>query len=89
MKLRLAILSFSILLSLRAFSQDAYNRVEALESDELLIKQRGTRLVTKPGERYLIIDHSSFFGGYQRYRYFPGENIRFRLKDSKRNSTNG
>jgi len=83
MKLRLAVLSLFFLLSLRAVSQDAYNRVEALESDELLIKQKGTRLVARPGERYLIVDHSSFFGGYQRYRYFPGENIRFRLKDSQ------
>ncbi len=80
---RLKILFLFSLLSLQGVSQDAYNRLEALESDELLIKQKGTRLVTKPGERYLIVDHSSFFGGYQRYRYFPGENIRFRLKDSR------
>lgn len=79
---RLKMLVFFALLSMRVTAQDAYNRLEALESDELLIKQKGTRLVTKPGERYLVVDHSSFFGGYQRYRYFPGENIRFRLKDS-------
>lgn len=74
---------FLLLLSgFNAFSQDAYNRLEALDSDELLIKQKGTRLVTRPGERYLIVDHFSLFGGYQRYRYFPGEQIRFRLKNS-------
>ncbi len=64
-------------------AQDAYNRVEALESDELLIKQRGTRLVTRPGQRYMIVDHTSFPGGYHRYRYFPGETIRFRLHGSE------
>lgn len=78
----LGLLSLLFLLNLPITAQDAYNRVEALESDELLIKYKGTRLVTQPGERYLAVDHSSFFGGYHRYRYFPGENIRFRLKDS-------
>jgi hypothetical protein len=83
MKVRLPILATFMLLTINCYSQDAYDRLKAPDSEDLLIKQKGTRLVTKPGERYLIIDHSSFFGGYQRYRYFPGENIRFRLKDSK------
>jgi len=82
MKLRLGILVIFFFYSLQGLAQDAYNRVESLESDELLIKTKGTRLVTQPGERYLVVDHSSFFGGYHRYRYFPGENIRFRLKES-------
>ena len=80
MMLRICTFLFLSFLCLRVEAQDAYDRLRAPESEDLLIKQRGTRLVTRPGERYLIVDHTSFWGGYQRYRYFPGENIRFRLK---------
>lgn len=83
MNLRLLFFLVFIVSGFETIAQDAYDRLRAPDSEDLLIKQKGTRLVTKPGERYLIVDHSSFFGGYQRYRYFPGENIRFRLKESK------
>lgn len=79
---RLLLFTLFVLGGFSLLAQDAYDRLRAPDSEELLIKQKGTRLVTQPGERYLIIDHSPFFGGYQRYRYFPGENIRFRLKET-------
>ena len=72
---------FLLLVSI-SYGQDAYNRVESLESEELLLKKNGTRLVTKPGQRYMVVDHNNLISGFHRYRFFPGETMKFRLKDS-------
>lgn len=62
-------------------AQDHYDPARALSSEELFLKQsENMRAFTKPGQRYLILDASPLLGGYHRYRYFPGDAIRFRLK---------
>ncbi len=68
------------LLDVQALGQDHYDRARALSSEELFLKQNGSnRIITVPGQKYLAIDASPFLGGFHRYRYFPGDNIKFRM----------
>ncbi len=79
------VLSALILLSLGntlAFAQEHYDPSKALSSEELFLKQNGTnRLISMPGQKYLALDASPFLGGFHRYRFFPGDNIKFRMKN--------
>ncbi len=63
------------------FAQDHYDPAKALSSEELFLKQQqNSRAFTKPGERYLVLDASPMLGSFHRFRYFPGDQIRFNAK---------
>jgi hypothetical protein len=61
------------------WAQDHYIPSKALSSEELFLKEHQTqKIFTRAGERYLAVDATNFFGSFHRYRFFPGETIRFR-----------
>ncbi len=65
-----------------AFAQDHYDPSKALSPEELFLKQNGTnRIISKPGLKYLALDASPVIGGFHRYRFFPGDNMKFRMKN--------
>jgi len=71
-----------ILGSLPAWAQDNYDPRKALSSEELFLKQSNdNRVVGAPGQKYLVLDASPVIGGFHRYRFFPGDNIKFRMKN--------
>jgi len=71
-----------ILGSLPAWAQDNYDPRKALSSEELFLKQSSdNRVVGAPGQKYLVLDASPVIGGFHRYRFFPGDNIKFRMKN--------
>ena len=66
--------------SYKAWSQDHYQPQKALSSEELFLKQGGaSRVIATPGQKYLVLDASPAIGGFHRYRFFPGDNIKFRM----------
>lgn len=80
----LLLLTLLIITAEHVFAQDHYDPAKALSSEELFLKQDGNnRIFTKAGENYLIVDTTPLIGRFHRYRYFPGDNIRFRLNDQK------
>lgn len=79
MKLLLVILSGIFVSTTTVFAQDNYNRVKGLTSEELFLKSK-PHVFTKSGEKYLILDATSGLAGFRRFRYFPGDNIHYRLK---------
>ncbi|GAB2797399.1 hypothetical protein GCM10027275_48570 [Rhabdobacter roseus] len=77
-----SILVFCCFLSASLRAQDHYDPARALSNEELLLKKDPTnRVFTKAGQRYLALDVSPFWGGFHRHRFFPGDDMRFRLKD--------
>jgi|GEM_PF-557776 hypothetical protein len=63
------------------WAQDQYDPAKALSSEELFLKKNGNkRIFTRAIQNYLILDTTPLLGGFHRYRYFPGDLIRFRLK---------
>ncbi|CAG5069515.1 hypothetical protein DYBT9623_02251 [Dyadobacter sp. CECT 9623] len=80
--MRQLLLIFFVLIfgNLTAWSQDHYEAQKALSSEELFIKQGGSnRVIANPGQKYLVLDASPTIGGFHRYRFFPGDNIKFRM----------
>lgn len=79
------LLSFVLLLLLGntcAWSQDHYDPKKALSSEELFLKQgNANRVIATPGQKYMVLDASPVIGGFHRYRFFPGDNIKFRMKN--------
>jgi hypothetical protein len=72
----------SCMLQWSAFAQEHYDPAKALSSEELFLKQHGTnRIISLPGQKYLALDASPLIGGFHRYRFFPGDNMKFRMKD--------
>ena len=68
--------------SVPAWSQDHYDPKNALSSEELFLKQSGdNRVIGAPGQKYLVLDASPTLGGFHRYRFFPGDNIKFRMNN--------
>lgn len=68
--------------SLHAWSQDHYDPKKALSSEEIFRKESSTnRVIASPGQKYLVLDASPVIGGFHRYRFFPGDNIKFRMHD--------
>ncbi|ACT96210.1 hypothetical protein [Dyadobacter fermentans] len=68
--------------NIEAWSQDHYDPQKAPSSEELFLKQgTGSRVIATPGQKYLVLDASPFIGGFHRYRFFPGDNIKFRMKN--------
>lgn len=75
-----ALIFYSVCLT-TSRAQDHYDPAKALSSEELFLKQyNNKRVFTKAGERYLALDAKPLLGGYHRYRFFPGDKIRFRMK---------
>jgi hypothetical protein len=66
--------------NLTAWSQDHYDPKNAATSEELFIKEGNTnKVIASPGQKYLVLDASPAIGGFHRYRFFPGDNIKFRM----------
>ena len=64
------------------FAQDHYDRAKALSSEELFQKNSSAnRVIAQPGQKYLVLDASPVIGGFHRYRFFPGDQIKFRMKN--------
>ncbi|HEV7349892.1 hypothetical protein [Telluribacter sp.] len=75
------VILFILVAALPLAAQDNYDPARALSSEELLLKKNpSNRAITKPGQRYLVLDASPRIGAFRRYRYFPGDDIRFKLK---------
>jgi hypothetical protein len=82
MKPVLTLLLLFILGNIPAWAQDNYDPKKALSSEELFLKQgNDNRVIGAPGQKYLVLDASPNLGGFHRYRYFPGDNIKFRMKN--------
>jgi hypothetical protein len=82
MRQLLPIVLLLLLGNLPAWSQDHYDPKKALTSEELFIKQGSTnRVIATPGQKYLVLDASPVIGGFHRYRFFPGDNIKFRMQN--------
>lgn len=82
MRKYIIILFLVVLGNLPVWSQDHYEAQKPLSSEELFIKQSNSnKVIGNPGQKYLILDASPTIGGFHRYRFFPGDNIKFRLKD--------
>ncbi|CAG4991798.1 hypothetical protein DYBT9275_00833 [Dyadobacter sp. CECT 9275] len=63
-------------------AQDHYDRTKALSSEELFQKNsNANRIISQPGQKYLVLDASPTIGGFHRYRFFPGDQIKFRMKN--------
>jgi hypothetical protein len=66
------------------WSQDAYDRKKALSSEELFLKQNGNKnSIGIAGQKYLVLDASPRLGKFHRYRFFPGDKIKFRMRNEK------
>ncbi len=64
------------------FGQDHYDRAKALSSEEVFLKSNPVnRIITQPGQKYLILDSSPTLGVFHRYRFFPGDLLKFRMKN--------
>ncbi len=82
MKKFLYILFIILLGYIPAWSQELYDPTKALSSEELFLKQNSNhRIIGTPGQKYIILDATPAIGGFHRFRYFPGDNIKFRLKN--------
>lgn len=81
---------FVLLAAIPLAAQDVYNPDRALSSEDLLLKQNpSNRSITKPGQRYLVLDAAPMIGTFRRYRFFPGDDIKFKLRsDSKKYNEN-
>ncbi|WP_229216707.1 hypothetical protein [Dyadobacter sp. 3J3] len=65
-------------------SQDANDRTKPLTSDELFLKQNGNKNITgKKGQKYLVLDFRPGIGKFRRYRFFVGDQVRFRIHNEK------
>ena len=82
MKQVLIITLFLFVCKTLALGQDHYDRAKALSSEELFLKSNpSNRIITQPGQKYLVLDSSPILGSFHRYRFFPGDAIKFRMKN--------
>ena len=80
MKKYLILLVLFCLGNMPVWSQDHYEAQKVLSSEELFLKQNNAnRVIATPGMKYLVLDASPLIGGFHRYRFFPGDNIKFRM----------
>ncbi|QRR01754.1 hypothetical protein [Dyadobacter sandarakinus] len=76
------IVALFLLGNLPAWSQDRYDSTKVMSSEALFLKQgNSSRAISSPGQKYLVLDASPFLGGFHRYRFFPGDNIKFRMRN--------
>jgi len=82
MKQLLILIFFLVLGNTLVWSQDHYDPAKAISSEELFLRQNSNdRVIGAPGQKYLILDASPVIGGFHRYRFFPGDNIKFRMNN--------
>ena len=82
MRQLLRIVILLLLGNLTAWSQDHFEPAKALSSEELFLKQgESNRAIATPGQKYLVLDAAPAIGGFHRYRFFPGDMIKFRMKN--------
>ena len=83
MKALISALVLMLAIQSQTSAQDHYDPAKALTSEELFLKSNeSNRAFTKAGQRYLTLDASPLIGSFHRYRFFPGDRIRFRLKST-------
>ncbi|MGA0556829.1 hypothetical protein ACO2Q8_09280 [Larkinella sp. VNQ87] len=57
---------------------------DTLSVDSLMIKQKSPYVaLLKPGQKYLALDVTGRIGGFQRHRFFPNEEIKFKYDGKK------
>ncbi|GAB3325766.1 hypothetical protein GCM10027299_24290 [Larkinella ripae] len=62
----------------------AYAQTDTLSVDSLMIRQKSPYVaLLKPGQKYLALDVTGRMGGFQRHRFFPNEEVKFRYKGQK------
>lgn len=82
MKQFIAILFLVTLSYLTAWSQEVVDPNKTLSSEELYKKQgNSSRALGTPGQKYVVLDASPALGGFHRYRFFPGDQVKFRMKN--------
>lgn len=68
--------------------QSVQAQSDTLSVDSLMIKQKSPYVAyLKPGQKYLTLDVTGRLGGFQRHRFFPNEEIKFRYKGRKYRET--
>jgi hypothetical protein len=73
-----------ILIGSSAWSQETYDRRKALTSEELFFKQNGNKNnIGTAGQKYLALDAGPRIGKFRRYRFFPGDQVKFRMFHEK------
>lgn len=79
------LLGLGLLLSvLHGSAQDAYDPARALSSEALFLKQNpNQRALAQPGQRYLALDTYSFLSGFQRKRFFVGDELAFTTRQPR------
>ncbi|WP_128543934.1 hypothetical protein [Larkinella soli] len=71
-------------IALLCFALTLRAQTDTLSIDSLMIRQRSPyAALIRPGQKYLALDVIGGIGGFRRYRYFPGEEIRFRYNGRK------
>ena len=82
MKQVLVIFIFLALCQPLVFAQDHYDPAKALNSEEIFLKSNPShRFIAQAGQKYLALDANPSIGGFHRYRFFPGDMIKFRMKN--------
>jgi hypothetical protein len=82
MRRYLTILILLAVVNLSASAQDQYDPQKALSSEEIFLKQNSNnKVIATPGQKYIVLDAAPVIGGFHRYRFFPGDNIKFRLNN--------
>jgi len=67
-----------------AWSQDNYDRSKALTSEELFFRKYGSKNIAGgSGQKYLVLDSSPRLGKFRRYRFFAGDELKFRINNEK------
>ena len=73
-----------ILINSSVRSQEAYDRAKALSSEALFFRQNDNKNINGiPGQKYLTLNSSPRIGKFRRYRFFPGDKIKFRMHNEK------
>lgn len=81
MRKLLSIFAFATLACQSIQAQDHYDPAKAQTSEELILKDEASkRVFTEAGKRYLVLDANPMLGGPLRVRFFPGDNIKFKVK---------
>lgn len=84
MKKWICVLFVWMIASISAWSQDAHDRKKALTSEALFLRNQGNKNISgSAGQKYLALDAAPRVGRFRRYRFFPGDQIKFRMNNEK------
>ena len=82
MRIYLVISFLLVLGNLPVWSQKHSDVKATLGNEKLHLNQTDTnKTAGNFGKKYLVLDASPLLGGFHRYRFFPGDNIKFRMKN--------